>query len=458
MKKIYLILGFGILAAVIGVGAIFLVFRNQSRSSGNNIPRPDQVTIFDKLSGAKNQPSPPNDSLDLNKQWSNGKCQGSGVITFTHSPMKMEDFASITPYGLVVDAHVTPIDHMYFNPADWHSKRDQYEVRAIADGYIVKIGHRMNFVGDQKSNKKTDEWRLDIEHTCDLYSYFDLITSLDPAIAKEVRDILDKQSSKQVRIPIQAGQIVGRIGGQTLDFGVYNNTKWLNFIVPEHYTRETWKIHTDDPFPYFVESLCNQLIAKNQRTAEPIAGKIDYDIDGKLIGNWFKEGTNGYAGINQQRYWDGHLALLYNHLDPTAIVISIGDWNGQSKQFVVVGNMPDPKDISIDRGIVKYELVQSEYINGDTGERWDKRSPIKNPKVKPMDQIQGTVLFQLIEPRKLKVETFPTQKASEVSGFTNQAIIYERWKLDKINNKITWREKLSWCSRGLHFWVWQLLV
>lgn len=365
-------------------------------------------------------------SLDLRKQWSNGECQGKGNIEFTNSPMKMEDFASITPYGLVVDAHVTPIDHMYFNPSDWNSPRDAYEVRAIGDGYIVKVGHRMNFVGDRKSNKKTDEWRLDIEHTCDLYSYFDLITLLDGAIAKEVGDILDKQGSKPTRIPIKAGQLVGRIGGQTLDFGVYNNIKQLSFIVPEHYTREPWKIHTDDPYPYFAEPLRSQLIARNQRTAQPIAGKIDYDIDGKLIGNWFKENTDGYNGANRERYWDGHLALLYNHLDPTAIIVSIGDWGGLSKQFAVVGNMPDPKDISIDSGIVKYEFVQFEYINGDTDKPWDKRTPIKNPKVTPMEQAQGTVLFQLTQSRKLKVETFPNKRAIKVSGFSQNAILYER--------------------------------
>lgn len=426
MKKIYIVLGIGLLVIVIVTVIVFVSSQNQFRPSKNNLQNQDQNTIFDKLSGQKNQLALPNDSLNLRKQWSNGKCQGKGTVSLTHSPMKFEDFTSITPYGLVVDAHVTPIDHMYFNPVDRNSPRDAYEVRAIANGSIVKIGHRMNFVGDQKTNKKTDEWRLDIEHTCDLYSYFDLITSLDPVIAKEVGGILDKQGSEQVRIPIKADQVVGRIGGQTLDFGVYNNTKQLGFIVPEHYSREPWKIHTDDPFPYFAESIRSQLIAKNQRTIEPIAGKIDYDIDGKLVGNWFKEGTNGYAGVNQQRYWDGHLALLYDHLDPTAIVISIGDWNDQSKQFTVIGNVPDPKDINVDSGVVKYELVQFDYLNGDTGQQWDKRSPIKNPKVKPTDQIQGTVLFQLIEPRKLKVETFPTQKASEVSGFTNQAATYER--------------------------------
>lgn len=430
MKKLFVILAAIALLGTLLFMALFLTLTWQKKRSQNFsaclITKQKGGCAITSNSQKQSQPSKNLPSLDLRKQWSNGKCQGEGNVEFTYSPMKMEDFSSITPYGLVVDAHVTPIDHMYFNPADWNSKRDTYEVRAIADGYIIKIGHRMNFVGDQKSSQKTDEWRLDIEHTCNLYSYFDLITSLDGTIAGQVNDILEKQGSESVRIPIKAGQLVGRIGGQTLDFGVYNNTKTLGFIVPEHYVREPWKIHTDDPFPYFSEPLRSELIAKNQRTAEPISGKIDYDIDGKLIGSWFKEGTNGYEGVNQQRYWDGHLALLYNHLDPTAIIVSIGDWGGLSKQFAVKGNAPDPKDVSVDSGIVKYELAQFEYFDGATGKPWDKRSPIKNPQVMPMEQVQGTILFQLTGPRKLKVEIFPGKKASEVSGFNEKAVIYER--------------------------------
>ena len=38
----------------------------------------------------------------------------------------------------------------------------------------------------------------------------------------------------------------------------------------------------------------------------------------------------------------------------------------------------------------------------------------------------GVALFQLVEDRKLKVETFAGKTAAEVSGFTANARIYER--------------------------------
>ena len=47
-------------------------------------------------------------------------------------------------------------------------------------------------------------------------------------------------------------------------------------------------------------------------------------------------------------------------------------------------------------------------------------------KIENYDFVQGVVLFQLIEDRKLKVEIFPGKEGSEVNGFTEDAKIYER--------------------------------
>src|SRR5437764_359161 len=57
-------------------------------------------------------------------------CSGSGPVTLSVSPMKAEDISSIIPYGEMTFEHVTPIDHQYFTPANWDSRRDAYEVRA----------------------------------------------------------------------------------------------------------------------------------------------------------------------------------------------------------------------------------------------------------------------------------------------------------------------------------------
>lgn len=405
------------LAAVLLIGIVAFLFLTKPKDSGKN--------PIDKFVESKIGQNQSGDPLDLRSAWSQGRCQGEGMVKFGTLPMKAEDFSVYLPYGLVTDAHVTPIDHGYFSPTIFRSPRDTYEVRAIADGVIVQIGIREKQVNETANNQAKDpEYRIDIEHTCDLYSYFDLITSLAPEIKAE----LDRSGKKywSGRIPIKEGQLIGRIGGQTLDFAVYNNTLRLGFISPKLYEREPWKIHTDDPFKYFKEPARSILISKNARKAEPIAGKIDYDIDGKLIGNWFAEGTNGYAGKNLDRYWDGHFSIAYDYIDPTQIRFSIGNFDGKAAQFGIKDNSLDPAKIDKSSGIIKYELMQYEYFDKSTGTRWNVMEPVKEPSSQNTNEFKGTALLQLLEDRKLKLEVFPGKTTDQVSSFTPKARIYER--------------------------------
>lgn len=359
-------------------------------------------------------------------------CEGSGPVDFTHPPMKPADVAVVLPYGLLAGGHITPIDHMYFSPKDFQSAPDTYPVYALADGTIGAIGFRAANVGEgsrQNSAKKGD-YRLDIYYNCTFFSYFDLLTSLSPELAAKVPATTDTSWHEPVAIPITAGQEIGRIGGQTLDWAVYNGEVQLpGLLVPEHYDREPWKIHTDyHSLDYFVEPIRSQLMALLGRQAEPRIGKIDYDIDGKLVGNWFQEGTNGYAGNTGSniQYWDGHLALVPDYIDPDLWHFSIGDWAGKATQFGIEAT-PNPTTVGIEQGLVKYELRHSELFNADTGQTWrGNEGPIAHPKGRLIGPVQGTVLLQLIAQRKLKVETFPGKTADQVTGFSDQAKLYER--------------------------------
>ena len=41
-------------------------------------------------------------------------------------------------------------------------------------------------------------------------------------------------------------------------------------------------------------------------------------------------------------------------------------------------------------------------------------------------QVEGTVLVQVMDGEKLKLETFPGKTAAQVSGFTDKAAMYVR--------------------------------
>ncbi|MEK7113058.1 MAG: hypothetical protein AAB875_07150 [Patescibacteria group bacterium] len=357
------------------------------------------------------------DGGNIEKRLSNGHCSGEGTGTLSISPMRPEDFASLIPYGLMVGDHVTPIDHQYFTPADYNSPRDSYEVYAMADARITDIQPRVTPRGT--------EYRFVFSITCTFYYYYDLVTSLAP----DIKTLYDKSSRGSIDIPVKAGQVIGKIGGQTLDFAVWNTEKALKgFVNQESYEGEPWKIYTDNPFLYYTPELKELLIEKNIRTAMPIEGKIDYDIDGRLIGNWFLEETNGYSGLGEgkvQNYSKTHLAIAPDHIDPSGTIFSTGDFNGEPKQFGIPRNSPNPKDVGVETGLIKYELTDYDWYKPD-GERWDRKSLAKDLKFKEGSTLKGCALVQLIENKKLKVEVFGEASCSQIPGFDSGAKIYER--------------------------------
>jgi hypothetical protein len=406
-KKVLLVVG--ILVVLIATATTFFLIqgKNTEENPPQKTEKPDESD---------------SDAIKAGKQLSNGKCSGEGPVKLGALPMDEKSFPFIEPYGLMIDSHVTPIDHMYFEPADRKSALDAYNVYAPADGAITEIQRRET--GGSVPGVE-EEFRLVITYTCTFLSYYDLITVLDQSIIDKAPD-LQKSNYVEVEVPIKEGQLIGKIGKQTLDFAVWDTEKPLSgFIVPEHYKSEAWKIYTVNPFDYFTDEVKKILIDKNLRTVEPIEGKIDYDIDGKLVGNWFLEGTNGYAGTNQNKYHEGHLSIVYNYLDPAAVMVSVGDFDGEPAQFTVEGNKPDPAKVGQSTGVVKYGLVDFEYIMPN-GQSWDRASLVKDLKVRNTSYSHGTVLFQLVEKRKLKLEIFPGKNTSQVSGFTNAAKIYER--------------------------------
>ena len=376
-------------------------------------------------SSSRNFPESGNEN-DVSMQFSAGRCQGKGSAKLS-SIMNIEDTGFIEPMGTVkpFGGHVTPVDHQYYHPIA-ESEVPRYNVYAPFDGNIVNIEHFVQFIGENTGNApKVDDYRIVIEHSCTFYVIFIHIKELQQKIMDQIKTM--KENQINIRIPVKEGEVIGKVG-KSFDFAVIDTDITLKgFIVPRHYERESWKIHTVDPFDYFTEPLRTQLLSKNLRTSEPFGGKIDYDIDGKIIGNWFEENTNGYQGTDQSRYWRTHLSILYDAYDPSHITFSIGEFNGHAEEFGVKSNAPDPADVGVNTGLVKYELVNFDYIKGDNGAKWDRWSYAKNIKARNDDyNIKGAVLLQLISDRKLKVEIFPGQIASQVNGFTNTGKIYER--------------------------------
>ena len=179
-------------------------------------------------------------------------------------------------------------------------------------------------------------------------------------------------------------------------------------------------------FGYFESNLQTQLKDKSLRTVPPVGGKIDYDINGKLVGNWFREGTAGYKGNGDDcTYYECHLAIVYDNVMPNLIRIAIPNSNIDASLcnvcfdvYGIKGNSPDPVNVDTKTGPVKYELVGRQFTGN---ERHGVRSAVNLD-----DKILGVFLVEMLSDNRIKVEVFPNKTASEVAGFTSTAKIYER--------------------------------
>jgi len=346
-------------------------------------------------------------------------CEGSGPVTFTVSPMKTEDLDYIDPMGMMIGGHVTPIDHQYYYAKGWTPKpaklEDLKEIHTPAAGVIRDV-QRMP---TEFKTSEIGDYRIIIDHSCTFYSIYIHLNLLSP----KLQAMIDNRGTKAIKV--EAGEVIGK--ARSFDFSVHNEEIRLKgFVVPAHYVGEGWKIHTVDPFDYFAEPLRSTLLEKDLRTALPRGGKIDYDVDGKLIGNWFMKDTGGYSGKNhgEYGYWKTHLAFAPNALEPTQMIASLGNFNGEAKQFGIKGNGPDPALVGVKNGLVKYELVSYYYVDS-------QGKPLENgifkvgAKVKNEDMIEGTLLIELLDARTLKAEVFPGKSKGQVAGFVNPTL-YER--------------------------------
>lgn len=405
-----------VVALALTTGAFFIFFKKPARQQHNDQTQTQQ-------SQYQNQSVP----SAFMQQYGNGCKQRD--VTFSSAPMKLEELAYIRPLGAVSDGHVTPTDHVYIGGPNPNAADSTYAVVMPADGTVTAVSAMpAQYIGDRTGQQvAAEDHRIVISHSCRYFSIYIHIHKLGDKLTAAVGK-LQPNESKQANVELKAGEVVGYIGGSTFDWTPIDTSVTLKgFITPSKYEGESWKIHTVSPFDLYTGELKARLEAKSLRTVAPVGGKIDYDQPGKLIGNWFKQGTGGYAGLsgnNGGRYWDGHLSIAPDYIDPASTIVSIGNWSGSAKQMLVRG-MVDPAKVGEQEGVVKYELLRLTYEN-PSNPGADARMPTKGLKPSQNSTFEGTIIFQVLPGEKLKVETFPGRSAAQVSGFTANAQIYER--------------------------------
>jgi hypothetical protein len=335
--------------------------------------------------------------------------------------------------------HVTPTDHLYIH-RDVPLGEDSNYVVAPADGFIVDIqrfGQDQPLDRDNPLSPTVPDYRLIFMHSCTVFTIFIHLGEFAPAIAEKVGQISLNGQWVDKPIEVKAGEPIAKFGATSLDWSVHDaDTTLAGFVLPEHYESEPWKIHTVDPFQLYSEPIKSELLSKMIRTVEPQAGKIDYDIDGKIVGTWFMDGTVDYSGNGLFHqgvaYWQGHLSIAYGYIDPTQIRISFGLDTGLNDDlycqicqgaYGVRGNQPDPATVGPGSGIVKYELMSRiDKGLGEGGyqpETAREREPVG-------DTSLGTFLVQHLGEHTILIEVIPGKAPYEVSGFSGASFVYRR--------------------------------
>ena len=349
--------------------------------------------------------------------------------------MSVADIFYIRPMGAISGGHTVPTAHVYIHPRNLGSAPPApygperypppFEVTAPGDGYIVGIDTMAGHLRPAPDGQPilVGDYYIEIYYSCTVSTVFIHVNELGPEILEVTGDFGEgsrwdwRNSRDKVPIPVKAGQVIAKVGS-SFDFSVHDaKTALEGFAIPSRYSR--LHINTVSPFDYFEEPLRTELREKSLRAAEPRGGRIDFDIDGRLVGNWFLEGTEHHDEAKM-------LAFAYDYLDPTQIRISLAGFV-ERRGWGVHGNAPDPAGITTESGLIRYEITGTGWVVAATGETWPEGSSHPGSELRGVNgDSRGTLLVEMLGDRRIKIEVFLGRPPSQVEGFTGAAQIYTR--------------------------------
>ena len=296
---------------------------------------------------------------------------GSGPWAFRASLIDPALIKQITPLGsLNPPARPLPTDHIYFRFADPSespaARRTSFF--APADGIVRDV--------------------LTSSTSPDVGLHVRVTTNITYILGHVIPDIPLARGTR-----ITAGQRLGTTGSSfDIDLGVVNEGITLpGFVNPARYPN-MGMVHVDAPLKYYDEPLRSQLYAKVQRLGPDLDGKIDYDIPGRLSGNWFT--TDSIP-----------LLFIYDSYDPARVVIAVSGGLLRNGIYSIGAADPLPRDVSVASGMVRYTLA------GYPGQ------PGSIPPVIPSGVPIARLLVEMLDDERIRVEMFSVSAIAD--AFTN---------------------------------------
>lgn len=305
---------------------------------------------------------------------------GGGPLTV--SPVELSAIDTINPLGhMTTPFNVLPQARIYFVLVD---RTRTNVVSAPAGGTVTWL------LGPKP------DYRVEVQVSPTLKWYVDHVLP-EPGI------VLGALVATGQRVAVHSG------ASCCVDFGVLNSGLQLTgYVNRARYSRET--LDADAPLRYFSEPLRSRLYARVNRFATDRDGRHDLDRPGRLVGNWFLEGTPE-AGSLLPENWPRQLAFAYSNTHPGMILISNGGSLPLRNILAVQDGAPDPADVSVSTGMVIYRLYQ-------------KEPPVSEGNQKGTTQL-GVLLVQMLDDNRIRAEVFEGATASP-TAFTSAALVFTR--------------------------------
>ena len=306
-----------------------------------------------------------------------------GVAQFTVLPVNTS--GTLTPLGNLAPAgHVLPTDHVYLYAVDFDHPP------AVPDSSVRPVYAPATGALSFMLHQPGGDWKLEFRVTATFTYYLDHV-------------VLESGTLKLGDI-VHAGDQVGVTGpGATVDLGAFDTGVTLaGFANPARFSDET--LHCVSPWKYFSDSLKAIIYPRLRRSATTADrdGRIDFDIPGHLVGDWFDASlppaqTEGPTG------WPMSVAFVYDYFDPGLVRISIGGTIAGPGVWTIPPDAPRPADVTPASGLVAYRLMY-------TGSTW---------------QQSALMLVQLLDPAHLRIEVFAGDTAG-TAAFDANARTYVR--------------------------------
>lgn len=304
---------------------------------------------------------------------------------FSVSPIPLDDVARITPVGYNNKTFPTP--HTYWDTCDIWSvmpserpcKRERLPLRAPAAGVVRDVQHAIDGM-------------LAVEGPPGLIWTFGHVT---PAA--------DLASGSDVA----AGEVVATMTyDHGFDFGV------INYAVKHEYIDSTryhhGYLHGEHPIAQFPEPLRSGLTERIVAPEDPL-GRLSYDMAGTAAGGWFIEGAP--AGDVPLERGNDHMLLWFGRWverRETRIMHTGEAWPGSVNRLLALdAAAPSWEDLTPASGAVALKM-------------WNLGTDARPN----LDWPGGTLLLQVLEDERLRVEWFDTH--DPVGAFTSAARTYER--------------------------------